>query len=341
MTVKRTNAISTMSLVVALGAVSIGCGEMEVDETVTSALASQAPAAFKNNLHHLQVATGPGVGSDSNFNMFVGTVPSQVRLPDGSWEIGFEREGTAHFMVDHYVPPSSHTVIDSNGVMAVNFIGTSPSLALCAGCSSWAFAFQGSNGHLVIGEGGNPLSGVDTGGVMRPGSSPSIAMFSDGTVALAIHGGADHLWVGLSGPMSGVDTHGLMWGSTSPSIAVGGASNSVAIAFHGSNGHLWVGDGPFTGMDRGCVMADDASPSAAVRGDGTTVVAFKSNTGKLGVWTAASGCVLRNQAIWAGSPIVFALPNPRLTQILFKQSPGQHLWIEVGGTDEDQLFFMD
>jgi hypothetical protein len=291
MTMKSTKAIITTSLVGTLGLGSIACGEREVDETVGSALLNQVPTAYQNTAHHLAVATAQGVSSDSNFPMAyiftpgpqeVPTIPSQVRFPDGSWEIAYQNS-SGHFSVDHFVPPSSHSNIETPGLMAgwactpgfycLYRTQTSPSLAMCPSCSGtgFAFAFQGVNGHLWIGqgiaEGGNPNNGMDTGGLMRPGTSPSIAMNSNGVVFLAFKSFDWHLWVSVGGPKNGMDTGGLMdLENSSPSIAVGGPNNTVAIAFHGANGNLWFGTSPTNGFDTGCSMANGASPSVTVRG---------------------------------------------------------------------------
>jgi hypothetical protein len=346
MTMKRVKVISATSLLATLGAVSIGCGEMEVDETVTSALIGQSPQAFRSNTGRLAVATAPGVASDSNVIMKPFSIPSQVTPGNGSWVIGFQRASDAHFLVDSFVAPNSHTVQDSRLVMFTyggSFskpFGTSPSLAVCAGCSNWAWAAAGANGRLWIGEGGSPFTGFDTGIGVRSGSSPSIAIDVGGKVIMAIHGNNERLWVGLNGAHGGVvDTGRLMWGSTSPSIAANGGTR--AVAFHASNGHLWFGTDPFNTSDTGCDLPDGASPSLAVRHDGTPVVAFRSSTGFLGTFTPVDGCVLHMQGVWSGNPQIMASPsNPFVTQISFKQSPGQHLWLEVGGTAEDQLVFM-
>ncbi len=343
MTKHRTLAISTISLLT-LGVFAMGCGEMDDsgDQTVTSALQDQEWTAFQRNDHALMFETSGGVFS-SNSGAFVatGTVPSQVKLSGGAVVAGFQRND-GHWVVDQFTPNNSHSFTITNGLIRG---GTSPGLALCAGCSLWAFGFQGTDGRLWFGTGGNANNGNPTAAFLAAGTSPSFAMTSSGVVQFGFMGVNGHLWVGLNGITSGVDsTHGVATG-TSPSVGVGGPNNLFGVAFQGSNGHLWFGGGGQSQFDKSSIaIKTGTSPTLAVAADGTrTFVAYQSAAnGVLHVWRNENGAESDSQINLGMQNTATPKITPILTsgyQIALKGFNG-HLWIVVnssGGIGQEQI----
>jgi hypothetical protein len=331
MPISRTCArtIATISLL-ALGTAAMGCAEEgTADDTVTSALTGQLPVAFQRSTNVLWVdQNGPGSAVSTGLSMLSGTVPSQVTLPSGALEIGFQGSN-GHFWLDQFMGSAT----DSGGTMQA---GTSPSITFLNGMV--AFGMHGVNGHLWISLAG-PFNGFDTTAAMASGTSPSVAALPNGQLALAFQGSNGHFWYGVAGPNSGQDSGGVMAAGTSPSIAAT-ASSQVPFAFHGSNGDLWVGlGGLHSGVDTGFSMLAGTSPSVAVANG--VVVAFQAGNGSLWLYINNGFISTVNTGLaMSGRPPSIIPTSSGGYQISFKGSNGD-LSIDLNGTSQDQGYAMN
>jgi hypothetical protein len=68
-------------------------------------------------------------------------------------------------------------------------------------------------------------------------------------------------------------------------------------------------------------------------------VTYQSSSGKEALFTMINGCVIRSQSMLNNNPSILALTNGGLSQIIFKGNSG-HLWLEIGGSAQDQLLSM-
>lgn len=345
MRIKQMRAISTLSLL-ALGAVSMNCGEMPTDdsETVVSALTGQLPTAFhKGTDHTLSVSTGLNLGMPSLFTLWGGSRPTQI--PSGSGLlIAIQKANNNLLGIINFNNNTFSEAFPTNTVRIWG--GTSPQIAACPGCAN-AFAFLGVNGHLWAGNGPNPAGAFDTTGAMWGGTNPSIAMKSNGTVVFAYLNANGQLYVGENGISpgnQGIATGKFMWGGTSPSIAWGGSPGQRAIAMLGSNGHLWFAGSAGFPADTQENMWGGTSPSVTVTPSGVAFVAFRNQNGLLKIlknagagnsaWIPAAGT---GGVACNGSPNIYPVGSSGY-QVVFKGSNG-HLLIDLnlsGGEFTDQ-----
>jgi len=344
MIIKWTRALGTISCL-ALGTVAMDCGgEMEGGEgaeveTVVSALTGQTQVAYQRFDNFLGVEVLQNFGSNSSIAMAPGTVPSQVPIPGGSIEIGFQRSD-GHWVTDSFVN-GRHGPFPTDGLIRG---GTSPSLALCPTCGSgYAFAFQGTDGRLWSGQGGTPTGGTPLPAFLAGGTNPSLGMRANLNLIFAYQGTNGHMFVSTANPPVFQDSNGLLAGGTSPAIAVGGPNDKIGIAFQGANGNLWFGFSTFQCHDKNHAVRGGTSPTIAVSGNGNRVfVAYQASDGFLHVFRNDNGTE-------SDATISLNMSNSKTPQIMPISSSGYQvsakgtngtLWIALntaGGIGQEQV----
>ena len=147
------------------------------------------------------------------------------------------------------------------------------------GSSGFAVAFQANTGDLwTVGSPGNVSWQLG----MMPGTSPALAVLSDGGYVVAFQANTGNLWTAGSGGCRDWQL-GMMPG-TSPAIA-GLSGGGFEVAFQANTSSLWtVGSAGNTAWQLG--MMAGTSPGIAGLSGGGFEVAFQANTSSL--WTVGS-----------------------------------------------------
>jgi hypothetical protein len=227
--------------------------------------------------------TSPTGPVDTGVAMAPGTSPSLAVMQDGSWTAAVH--GADGYM---HTAWSGSTSVWSGGTgidtTAVRAPGPSPRAAaitlrdartshLVTGIE---IAYQGTNNHLWL----SARYDQDTGGVMAPGTSPSLAAEEGGPTIhgyyVAFQGGNGDLWSYDELPEVFTvprlfDFLAPMAPGTSPSARDN--HGATTVAFQGSNGHLWTQGNevryPYTNRyadadDTGLPMLAGSNPSLMV-----------------------------------------------------------------------------
>jgi RHS repeat-associated protein len=176
------------------------------------------------------------------------------------------------------------------------------------------------------------------------GTNPSVAVLSNGNLAVAFQGpdGSLWTWTGAAGTPGTASSTGLaMAGGTSPSIAPEGGG-TAAVAFQANGGTLWTwyGTPATTGSAASAAlgMAAGTSPAIAETSGYPAAVAFQANTGSLWTWTgdpATTGLGYpANLGMAAGtSPAIIAIgTNNQYAAVAFQANTGA-LWTWTGLPD--------
>ncbi|HYB27390.1 MAG TPA: hypothetical protein VEF89_12295 [Solirubrobacteraceae bacterium] len=267
-----------------------------------------------------------GAAVDQQVQMMPGTSPSIAVFSDGDTVVAFQdSDGELWTWFGSPGQPGfGASPAFSSGSDPGMAVGTSPSIAALASRRSpegllpfkAVVAFQASDGDLWTWIGGpdHVGTGLDTGGAMASGTSPSIAISAGEVpaVAVAFQASDGTLWT-WDGDINDVETAvsagngagtGLaMAGGTSPSITALASGEAIAFSVSSTGGltreantpTLWTWTGNAgtvgSGAGTGLAMAGGTSPSITALANGDAAVAFQGNTGTLWTWTGAAGTV--------------------------------------------------
>jgi len=316
-----------------------GCGENGAgDDVTTSPLTGQLPVAFQGSDTGLWVdQSGPGTAAPTTLGMKSGTIPSQAFIPGGGLALAFQAN-TGEFLYDEFtqgvqrtffnVASGTHPSIVIFPDRSIGFAasaatgsmmwqsfgglrnGSNSGFALGAGASpslanasfDLAFAWRGTNGHLMYKYDNN--GSPDTNQVMAAGTDPSIATFPGQRVfAVAFQRSSGDLWFTPNATTS-----------SRPDL--------------------------FTYLPSGLGMKPGTSPAVSIRNTNVPVidVAFQANTGELYIFhydsvsggsVEASGIVMANNR----SPTIISTGTG--FQAACKGFDG-NLWVDLNGQIENQ-----
>jgi Peptidase A4 family len=144
--------------------------------------------------------------------------------------------------------------------------------------SAVAAAFAGSNSHLYT----YSSPGLDdTTYPILGGTSPAIALLSNGTYEIAYQSSAGYLTLFNSGTVT--STGLAMKSGTSPAIAAQ-AGGSYQVAYQSSSGSMWTYTPSAGGVNQSQGMLAGTSPAITALASGGYEMAFQANTGILIVY---------------------------------------------------------
>ena len=249
--------------------------------------------AFRGNNGHLWVDTNRLWKGDTGGSIVPNTSPSIAQLQGNKYVVAFQGYPNNHLWLTTGTA-NSQTGQDTGLQVAPN---TSPSVTRLSDAGSYAVAYQDTQNELWIhvrysnGSSSNVhalCSGTPC--KMNPGTSPSIAAYTDGSYEVAFQSPLDangdtllayygNWWTEKSG-------YGML-GGTSPSIAWVSGWSDYAMAFDANTSKLWIVDDWTFEDQSNQPMA--SSPSIASNGSSYTVAYRRSTDSKLCSWVAWNG----------------------------------------------------
>jgi len=190
-------------------------------------------------------------------------------------------------------------------LLAVGLVGLGTTAAQAV-ADSFRVVFQ-ANDNVLAGYSSSGSNFSSTLG-MKAGTSPSVALLTDGSSQAAFEANNDNLALSHLGGSSSVTTLG-MYPGTSPAIAALPGGGWVT-AFQDNAGSLYLYDSAGHKVNTGLGMEAGTSPAVAVQPSGAYRVVFQANTGVLYGYNSSGSNFSTTVGMKAGtSPAIAALPD--------------------------------